>query len=645
MGCDESSVGTILETINSPADLKKLDIPQLSQLAKEVREFIISTVSCTGGHLAPSLGVVELTLALHYVFNAPDDKIIWDVGHQAYVHKILTGRRDNFHTLRQYNGISGFPRISESPYDVYGVGHASTSISAALGIACARDLKKDNYSVVAVIGDGSMSGGIAFEGLNNAGALKKKMLVIVNDNKMSISRNVGALSDYLTALITAPIYNTLKRDIWAITLKLAKFGGHIRSAARRIEQALKAAIVPGLLFERLGFRYIGPIDGHNIAGLTRVLQEVKKFNDPVLLHVLTKKGKGYRPAEEDAPRFHGLGSFNKLTGLSESKSTVPSYTKVFGETMVKIADKHKHVVGITAAMALGTGLSYLCKTHPDRFFDVGIAEGHAVTFAGGLATRGLKPVVAIYSTFLQRAYDQIIHDIALQNLPVVFAMDRGGLVGEDGPTHHGSFDLSYLRNIPNLVIMAPKDENELKNMLWTAVKHKGPIALRYPRGAGEGVPITEDVQLLKIGQNELCREGSDVAILAIGAMVYPSLKAAESLQQYGVSAAVINHRFIKPLDQKILNTVGRKFSLVVTVEDNSIIGGLGAAISEYFSDMNISGIKLVRLGLPDTFIPHGKKSMLMRDLGLDAEGIAQSILEEVNRTSTLVKVATESQTA
>lgn len=621
----EKNARSILDTINSPEDLKKLDIPKLSQLAKELRDFIVSTVCCTGGHLAPSLGAVELTLALHYVFSSPKDKIIWDVGHQAYVHKIITGRKDMFHTLRQFDGISGFPRPDENPHDAFGVGHASTSISAALGMACARDLKGENYSVVAVIGDGAMSGGLAFEGLNNAGALKKNILVIINDNRMSISRNVGALSEYLTALITAPMYNVVKRDIWALTWKLSKLGGKIRGGVRRMEQMLKAAIVPGLLFERLGFRYIGPINGHNIAGLTRVLQEVKKFKDPVLLHVLTTKGKGYRPAEEDAPRFHGLGSFNIYTGASESSSSVPSYTEVFGKTLVKIVEKHENVVGITAAMALGTGLSYLSEAHPDKFFDVGIAEAHAVTFAGGLASQGYKPVVAIYSTFLQRAYDQIIHDIALQNLPVIFAMDRGGLVGEDGPTHHGSFDLSYLRNIPNLVIMAPKDENELKDMLWTAVQYNGPIALRYPRGAGEGVEVTESIRILKIGENELIREGTDVVLLAVGRMVRRAVEAASLLAEKGIVAEVINNRFIKPLEGKSLLKIARRFPLVVTLEDNTVIGGLGSAVAEIFADNGISDTKLLRLGLPDKFIPHGDMALLFRTLGLDAEGVAGSI--------------------
>ena len=624
------TMGELLKTIHCPSDLKKLDIPQLSQLTKEIREFVISSVSCTGGHLAPSLGVVELTLALHYIFDTPRDQIVWDVGHQAYIHKLLTGRCEQFHTLRQYGGISGFPRRSESQFDCFGTGHASTSISAALGMACARDIAGDDYKVVAVIGDGAMSGGLAFEGLNNAGALKKDILVILNDNKMSISKNVGALSEYLTMLITAPMYNIVKRDIWALTWKLSSLGGGIRKLARHIEQVLKAAIVPGLLFERLGFRYIGPTDAHNITGLVKVLREVKKFKGPTLLHILTTKGRGYKPAEDDAPRFHGLGAFDKQTGVSNSKSSKPSYTSVFGKTIVDIVEKRDNVVGITAAMALGTGLHDLSEKYPDKFFDVGIAEGHAVTFAGGLATKGIKPVVAIYSTFLQRAYDHIIHDIALQNLPVVFSIDRGGIVGEDGPTHHGCFDLSYLRNVPNLVVMVPKDENELKDMLWTAIDYDGPIALRYPRGEGENVPLKE-VENLTIGKSELVRKGKDIALLAVGPLVYRAVEAADYLEKHGISAEVINARFVKPLDEKMLRAVSQKFKTIFTLEENTIVGGFGSAVMEFYTDNRIDNVTVVRLGLPDAFITHGKVKYLHKELGLDAEGITATILREMGK--------------
>ncbi|MBC7188213.1 MAG: 1-deoxy-D-xylulose-5-phosphate synthase [Calditrichaeota bacterium] len=633
---DERGAYRILPKINSPADLRQLDIPELSQLARELRDFIITTVSCTGGHLAPSLGVVELTLALHYAFDTPRDKIIWDVGHQAYPHKIITGRREQFATLRQWGGISGFPRREESPYDVFGTGHASTSISAALGIACARDFAGDDYAVVAVIGDGSMSGGLAFEGLNNAGALKRDLIVILNDNRMSISRNVGALAEYLTQLITAPAYNVLKRDIWELTGKLSHLGGHIRTAVRRMEEGLKALIVPGLLFERLGFRYFGPIDGHNIALLVRVLREVRQLKGPIFLHVLTTKGKGYLPAEKDAPRFHGLGAFNKVTGDAAKSGKNPTYTEVFGKTLVEIAAKRPEVVGITAAMELGTGLCYLHQTFPERFFDVGIAEAHAVTFAGGLAVQGLKPVVAIYSTFLQRAYDQIIHDIALQNLPVVFALDRGGLVGDDGPTHHGSFDLSYLRSVPNLVVAAPKDENELKDLLWTAVDHQGPFALRYPRGEGEGVPLSKGHKSIPIGSSERLRSGHDVALLGVGPLVYRCREAAERLAEQGISCTVVNVRFVKPMDEKMLRQVASHHSVLVTVEDNTVVGGFGSAVAEWLADHGFHDVRLVRLGLPDQFVPHGTREELYAHLGLDTDGIARTVLatwQEAMRTA------------
>lgn len=617
----------LLETINSPQDLKRLTIPQLAQLAKEIREFIISTVCRTGGHLAPSLGVVELTLALHYIFDAPRDKIVWDVGHQAYVHKIITGRRHLFGTLRQMGGISGFPRPAESPYDTFGTGHASTSISAALGMACARDLRGENYSVVAVIGDGAMTGGLAFEGLNNAGALKKDLIVILNDNRMSISRNVGALSHYLTTVITAPIYNKLKNDIWELTGKLPHFGRRIRQTVSRIDQGLKAILVPGLLFERLGFRYFGPIAGHNLSRLIMVLREVKKLKGPILVHVTTVKGKGYKFAEKDASKFHGLSSFDKETGTVHKKLNVPTYTEVFGKTLVEIAEKDPKIIGITAAMPDGTGLKFLAQAFPDRFFDVGIAEQHAVTFAAGLAISGFKPVVAIYSTFLQRAYDQIIHDVALQNLPVVFAMDRAGLVGEDGPTHHGSFDLSYLRNIPNMVIMAPKDEAELRDMLWTAVNYqKGPIAFRYPRGYGIGAPLGKRFKSLEIGKSETLKKGTDVALLAVGAMVNHCLQAGEILEKHGISAEVHNMRFIKPIDEGKLDKIAHKFPIIFTIEDNAIKGGFGSAVAEYYLDNGYTNVQVIRLGLPDEFIEHGEKGLLYQKLGLDAEGIARRVI-------------------
>jgi 1-deoxy-D-xylulose-5-phosphate synthase len=624
----------ILDRINYPADLKELDIPQLAQLARELREFLLRVVSKTGGHLAPSLGVVELTLALHSVLNAPEDKIVWDVGHQAYIHKILTGRKDRLHTIRQYGGISGFNKIEESPYDTFGVGHASTAISAALGMATARDLQGEKYKVVAVVGDGALTGGIAFEGLNNAGASGRDLILILNDNKMSISPNVGAVSRYLTNVISNPIYNRIKNDVWELTGKMSTMGRHIRHTVRHLEKAVKSAISPGQLFEQFGFRYFGPIDGHNLSQLIHTLREIKNLRGPILLHVVTVKGKGYKPAEDDAPRFHGLGAFDLSTGMSLNKNPISTYTKVFGTTLVDIAKKDPRVVGITAAMPAGTGLEHLRQALPERFVDVGIAEQHAVTFAAGLATQGQKPVVAIYSTFLQRAFDQVIHDVAIQKLPVVFALDRAGLVGEDGPTHHGVFDLSYLRMIPNLVVMAPKDEAELQDMLWTAIQHDGPIALRFPRGSGLGVALRETYHQIPIGQGETLRKGTDVALLAVGRMVDFSLRAAKILEEQGISVQVENMRFVKPLDEKRLQTLAQKFPLMVTVEDNVVAGGFGTAVLEVVSGLP-SETRVLRLGLPDAFVEHGAVNILFEKLGLNPQGIAKSVKEalEANRSA------------
>ena len=627
----------ILESVDFPQDLKKLSVPELALLAGEIRDFLVTTVSQVGGHLAPSLGVVELTLALHYIFDAPRDKIIWDVGHQAYVHKILTGRRRRFSTLRQYGGISGFPRISESEYDVYGTGHASTAISAALGMVCARDHQQENYSVVAVVGDGAMTGGIAFEGLNNAGALGKNLIVILNDNRMAISPNVGALSRYLTAIITAPAYNKIKADIWELTGKMARVGKRIRQSARRIEEAFKAVLVPGLLFERFGFRYIGPVDGHNLSQLIKVLREVRRMSGPILVHVITIKGKGYKFAEQDARRFHGLGAFDPDTGLVVEKKSVSSYTEVFGKTLVDLASRDEKIVGITAAMPDGTGLKFFAEAYPKRFYDVGIAEQHAVTFAAGLVLGGCKPVVAIYSTFLQRAYDQLVHDVGIQNLPIVFVLDRGGLVGEDGPTHHGVFDLSYLRTIPNFVIMSPKDEAELQDMLFTAMYYvHSPVAIRYPRGAGLGVPLQQKYHRLQIGKSETVKRGTDVAILAIGSMVTSALKAAQILKKQGISVQVENMRFVKPLDTEKLKKIAQRFPLVVTVEDNILNGGFGSGVVEFFVDHGYEKLRVLRLGIIDQFIEHGAKEVLYHKLGLDAEGIANAILKRLESPSVYV---------
>jgi len=620
---------TLLSSVNYPHDLKKLTAKELEQLAEELRDFVIKSVSETGGHLAPSLGVVELTLALHKVFNAPKDRIVWDVGHQAYVHKIITGRKESFNTLRQFGGISGFPKITESEYDTFGVGHSSTSISAALGMAVARDLRGEDFKIVAIIGDGAMTSGIAFEGLNNAGGMKKDLIVVLNDNKMSISRNVGALSNYLTKVITTPIYNRVKKEIWDLTGKIPKGSKFVRKSVQRIEEGLKSMIMPGSLFERLGFRYFGPVDGHDIPKLLRVFREIKKLHGPILVHVQTVKGKGYKFAEENATKFHGLGSFYPQTGLTKKKKVV-TYTEVFGKTLTELAEKDEKIVGITAAMADGTGLVHLKKRFPNRFFDVGIAEQHAVTFAAAMALNGLKPVVAIYSTFLQRAFDQVIHDAALQNSHVVFALDRGGIVGEDGPTHHGSFDLAYLRLIPNMVIMAPKDENELRHMLYTAVLYdKGPVAIRYPRGEGEGVEIDESFKIIPVGQAEILKRGKDVSIISIGKMVPLCMNIADLLKEERVDAAVVNARFVKPLDRETLLEIFNGSAAVITVEDNTIVGGLGSAVSEFIAEEKID-VKFKRFGIPDQFVPHGSVKSLMEEMKLNTESLVSEIMSFIS---------------
>ncbi|HID94747.1 MAG TPA: 1-deoxy-D-xylulose-5-phosphate synthase [Candidatus Latescibacteria bacterium] len=614
----------ILDTIDSPEDLRRLKIPELVKLAQEIRQRIIAVVSRTGGHLAPSLGAVELAIALHYVFKTPGDKIIWDVGHQAYAHKLLTGRRDAFETLRQYGGISGFLRRDESPYDTFGAGHASTSISAALGIAYSRDLAGEHNHVVAVIGDGAMGCGLALEGLNNAGASGRDIIVVLNDNRMCISPNVGALAKYFTDIITTRTYIKLKTDIWELTGMIPSVGGRVRAAIRRLDESIKSLIVPGVIFEKMGFRYLGPVDGHNLSRLIRIFKYVKDLHGPILIHVYTIKGKGYFFAEKDASKFHSPGAFDKVTGNPKSRASAPAYSKVFAETLTELAQKRKEVIAITAAMAYGTGLDRFAEKFPDRFFDVGIAESHAVTFAAGLASAGYRPVVAIYSTFLQRAFDQIIHDVALQNLPVIFAVDRSGLVGEDGPTHHGAFDLSYLRQIPNMVVMAPKDELELKGMLKLALDYKeGPIALRYPRGAGTGVDLTQKIKEIKIGKGEILREGRDAMILAVGSLVWPSFQAAQMLKE--ASVGVANMRFVKPLDGRLLRRFYREGLKIITVEENTIRGGFGSAVMEFYEEHGMSDIKLKRLGIPDQFIQHGPREVLLEEIGLTARGIAAAV--------------------
>lgn len=612
-----------LDKINSPADVKKLSVPQLEQLAKEIRQLLISVISHTGGHLAPNLGVVELTLALHKVFNTPEDKIIFDVGHQAYIHKIITGRREQFPTLRQYGGLSGFPKRSESEHDAFGTGHSSTSISAALGMACARDLQGEDYNVVAVIGDGSMTGGMAFEALNNAGMLHKNMIVVLNDNEMSISKNVGAMSEYLYQLRTGETYNKIKNDIegW---LKNMEFGSDVLKAIRRLKGSVKYLMVPTSIFEELGFTYLGPVDGHDLDGLLDVLQAAKKIDGPVMVHVLTKKGKGYKPAEESPNKFHGTGPFDIATGKKITNPNAPvSYTEVFGKTLTKLADIDDKIVGITAAMPDGTGLNIFAEEHKDHFFDVGIAEQHAVTAAAGMAAAGMKPVAAIYSTFMQRAYDSIMHDICMQKLHVTLCLDRAGLVGDDGYTHHGVFDYAYLRSIPNMTIMAPKDENELQHMLKTALDFDGPVSVRYPRGSGVGVALDTQWQDLSIGKAEVLRTGKDVCFWAIGSMVQTALDAAELLEAQGISAGVVNMRFAKPLDVELLREHAQSYGKIITLEEGVLAGGVGSAVLEELNANNLLEQCEVRcFGIPDEFVMHGDKKLLFRDLGLDTPTIA-----------------------
>jgi len=621
----------LLETIQNPADLKKLPVEQLPELAEEIRAFLLSTVSETGGHLGSNLGVVELTLALHYCFSTPEDKIIWDVGHQAYIHKILTGRRDRFATQRQYKGISGFPKRCESEHDAFGVGHASTSISAGLGMAVADNLDQKKNNVIAVIGDGSMTGGIAFEGLNQAGHLKKNLIVVLNDNEMSISKNVGAFSAFVSRKMTTHHFRELKREMKDLLTTIPAFGKDILKFARRAENSLKSFLTPGALFEALGFDYIGPIDGHDLPGLIEVFKNANGFGGPVLIHVMTTKGKGYLPAEKTPDKFHGVGAFDLSTGKAPAKAASLSYTEAFGRTLVASADEDPRIVAITAAMPDGTGLNYFAEAHPDRFFDVGIAEQHGVCFAAGLAASGFKPVVAIYSTFMQRAYDQVFHDVCLQNLPVVIAMDRAGLVGDDGPTHHGVFDFSFMRHLPGLTFMAPKDENELRHMLRTALDLNGPVALRYPRGAGYGVTLDDVIRALPIGKGELLCEGADLAIIAIGSTVMPAVKAAEQLAEQGISAAVVNARFIKPLDAELILGQARATGRIITVEENALQGGFGSAVLELLQDNGMSQTKVKRLGIPDQYIEQGSQAQLRKDAGIDAEGIAIAALAFMQR--------------
>lgn len=618
-----------LDTIRYPADLRKLPVDALPHLAKEIREFMIDVVSKTGGHLAPSLGAVELTIALHYVYNMPIDKIVWDVGHQAYAHKILTGRSAQFHTLRQLGGISGFPRMAESEYDTSTAGHASASISTALGIALGRDLRKEHHEVIAVIGDGALSGGLSFEGLNNLGAHDTNLTVVLNDNEMSISRNVGALSRYLTRVITDKRYYKIKSEIWDMLGSLSNVGKSIRTVVSSIDDSLKHMLIPGKLFQDMGIRYLGPIDGHNIPAMLDVFKSVKELSKgPVIVHLLTKKGKGFSFAEENATKYHGIGCFSVSTGETiKCPGKTASYSEVFGKALVELGKSHPEIVAITAAMRDGTGLVEFSREFPDRFFDVGIAESHAVTFAAGLAHKGIRPVVAIYSTFLQRSLDQIIHDVALDSLPVIFAIDRAGLVGDDGPTHHGVFDLSYLRCIPNALIMAPRDESELRNMLFTALSYtKGPSFIRYPRGCGPGAPLDTPFTALPIGLPEVIHQGTGCAIVAIGDFNRAANEVAVLLRSGAITPTIVDAKFAKPLDRDFYLRLFSEHTHIVTLENNSVRGGFGSAALECAAELNLKKMpKFLHLGLPDEFIQHGEVEQLFASVGLDSASIAGKI--------------------
>lgn len=621
----------LLNRIEKPEDVKALTVRELEQLASELRHFIIDTVSQNGGHLAPNLGTVELTLALYSVFSFPGDKLVWDVGHQAYTHKILTGRRDAFKTLRKKGGITGFPNRSESVYDAFGVGHASTSISAALGMALARDARGEKNQVIAVIGDGALTGGESFEALNNAGDLGTKLIVILNDNEMSIDANVGAMSEYLSRIRIAPQYARAKRDMGSLLMSIPHIGDKVYKTASHLKDGVRSVLVPGSLFEEMGFHYIGPIDGHNIGFLEEVLASAKEMEGPVLIHIHTVKGKGYKPAEQAPDKFHGVGCFDPSTGKSAKKAgCAPSYTSVFSKALIDLAKDRPDILAITAAMPSGTGLKAFGQAYPKRFFDVGIAEEHAMTLAAGMAAAGMHPVIALYSTFAQRAYDQLIHDVCLQNLPVTLCLDRAGLVGEDGPTHHGVFDLSYLRQMPNMCVMAPKDEEELRHMLATAIAIEGPAAVRYPRGAGLGVPLTDSLETLPVGKAEVLQEEGNIAFLAVGTMVEKAKEAAAILKEEGIEAAVVNMRFIKPLDTELLGEMARTKRLLITAEENVLAGGFGSAVAEYLADHGIE-VPLLRFGIPDRFIEQGTRRELLSLCGLQPDEMAERIRERLSQ--------------
>ncbi len=617
----------LLDRIDRPEQLKCMSPERLEQLAEEIRELILHTVAANGGHLAPSLGVVELTLALHSIFHCPQDKMIWDVGHQAYVHKILTGRRERFSTLRKKGGITGFPKREESEYDAFGAGHASTSISAAVGMALARDLNGEKYHVVAILGDGAFTGGEIFEALNHAGSLGRNLIIVLNDNERSIDKNVGALSEYFSRINILPHYQQTKQGMENLLKKIPHIGEKMLSAAGNLKDGVKSVLTPGGLFEELGLHYIGPLDGHDIPLLQKVFSQVKRMDGPILVHVCTKKGKGYLPAERNPGTFHGIGKFDLETGKAiKQQGGPPTYTEVFSKTLVDLAEKNEDIVAITAAMPSGTGLSAFGKKFPERFFDVGIAEEHAVTMAAGLAAGGKRPVVALYSTFAQRGYDQLLHDVCLQKLPVVLCLDRAGLVGEDGPTHHGVFDLSYLRHMPGMTVLAPKDEAELRQMLAFAVSHDGPISIRYPRGAGLGTPMEEVFSPMPLGKAEILKESGPIGMLAIGSMVDTACRTGSLLKERGLEAAVANMRFVKPLDAELLRRWSEEKALLVTLEENVLAGGFGSSVLEFLAEENLS-VPVMRVGIGDSFVEQGTRQELLALCGMTAEQITGKIAE------------------
>lgn len=633
--------GPLLSKINSPDDLKMLSADQLPQVCQELRQFIIDTVSVHGGHFGASLGVVELTTALHYVFHTPDDLLVWDVGHQAYGHKIFTGRRDTFHTNRKYGGLSGFPKRTESPYDTFGVGHSSTSISAGLGMSVARDLLQKNQQVVAVIGDGAMTAGLAFEGLNNAGVQNSDILVILNDNRMSIDPNVGALNEYLADITTSKTFNKLRDDLYDMLGYFRGAGDKMRKVASRLESALTSALTPGSLFRSLGFKYYGPVDGHNVKSLTRQLSDLKKVGGPKLLHIVTVKGKGFAPAERDQVKWHASGSpFDKVTGNSLADKPVvksaPKYQDVFSDTLIDLAKRNPKITGITAAMPSGTSMLKMMEVLPERSFDVGIAEQHAVTFAAGLATQGIKPVVAIYSTFLQRGYDQVVHDVAIQKLPVVFCMDRAGVAGADGPTHHGLYDIAFMRCLPNMVVSAPMHEEDLRNLLYTATEYQeGAFSIRYPRGEALGTEPGGDYKYITPGTGQVIAEGTDIAILSFGTIGKYVAEAREKLATHGISAGHYDMRFAKPLDVHMLDIVANRYGHVITIEDGALQGGFGSAVAEYYMQQESRPLMRI-MGVADTVVEHGTQKELHHELGLDADGIVDQALAMMARSSPLI---------